>query len=171
MHTTDRLEQAKRPRSLLAGPYGHPFHAVSVTIPIGAWTASLVFDVLALFAADPEPFVVGARVLVVIGLVGAVVAAVLGFLDLSMIAPATPARSTALIHMAINLAVIAVFAVAAVLRFVAPTDGAQILPMTLGVIALLALGVSGWLGGKLAYRYGIRVASEEVQRREGFLGS
>ena len=32
---------------------------------------------------------------------------------------------------------------------------------------LLALGVSGWLGGKLAYHYGVRVADESVQA-EGF---
>jgi uncharacterized membrane protein len=29
------------------------------------------------------------------------------------------------------------------------------------------LGISGWLGGKLAYRWGVRVADEHVQR-EGF---
>ena len=33
--------------------------------------------------------------------------------------------------------------------------------------ATAILGVSGWLGGKLAYTYGVRVADEERQR-EGF---
>ncbi|WP_202878223.1 DUF2231 domain-containing protein [Kribbella jejuensis] len=37
----------------------------------------------------------------------------------------------------------------------------------LSLIALAILGVSGWLGGKLAYRYGVRVADEQTQR-EGF---
>ncbi|MEU3526487.1 DUF2231 domain-containing protein [Streptomyces sp. NPDC038707] len=38
--------QAKRPVSaLLAGPYGHPFHPILVTVPIGAWATSLVFDI------------------------------------------------------------------------------------------------------------------------------
>jgi len=31
----------KRPRTVLAGPYGHPFHPILVTVPIGAWIASL----------------------------------------------------------------------------------------------------------------------------------
>jgi uncharacterized membrane protein len=40
------LEQAKRPVSaVLAGPYGHPWHPILVTVPIGSWVASLVFDV------------------------------------------------------------------------------------------------------------------------------
>jgi uncharacterized membrane protein len=32
------------------------------------------------------------------------------------------------------------------------------------VVALLLLGVSGFLGGELAYRYGVRVADEQTQR-------
>ena len=37
---------AKQPVSaLLAGPYGHPFHPVLVTIPIGAWVSSVVLDI------------------------------------------------------------------------------------------------------------------------------
>ncbi|WP_158693288.1 DUF2231 domain-containing protein [Streptomyces sp. HGB0020] len=36
--------------------------------------------------------------------------------------------------------------------------------------ALALLGVSGYLGGKLAYRYGVRVAAESVQA-EGDRGS
>ena len=29
--------QSKKPRSLLAGSYGHPVHPLMVTVPIGAW--------------------------------------------------------------------------------------------------------------------------------------
>ena len=36
------VEAAKRPVTKLAGPYGHPFHPALVTVPIGAWVASLV---------------------------------------------------------------------------------------------------------------------------------
>lgn len=53
------LERAKEPRTVLAGPYGHPFHPILITIPIGAWISSLVFDVIAAASDDPEPFVVG----------------------------------------------------------------------------------------------------------------
>src|SRR4051794_22364342 len=48
------FRRAKRPRSIVAGPYGHPFHATVVTIPIGAWTAAVVFDIAALLGAAPH---------------------------------------------------------------------------------------------------------------------
>ena len=41
------LQRAKQPRTALAGPYGHPFHPMLVTLPIGAWVSSLVFDIIA----------------------------------------------------------------------------------------------------------------------------
>ena len=33
----DEMRQAKQPVTVLAGPYGHPFHPILVTVPIGAW--------------------------------------------------------------------------------------------------------------------------------------
>jgi len=163
----DSRQRAKRPRTALAGPYGHPFHPIAVTIPIGAWMASIVFDIIAFFVDDPEPFVVGAAVLIVIGLVGAVVAAVLGLLDLSTLAPGTPARRTALVHMVLNLAVVVVFAIGAVIRFASDDDEVNVFAFILSLVAVAALGVSGWLGGKLSYHYGVRVADETTQA-EGF---
>jgi len=163
----DDLRRAKRPRSPLAGPYGHPFHPIAVTIPLGTWTASIVFDIIAFFVDDPEPFVVGAAVLIVVGLVGAVVAAILGLLDLATLATGTPARRTALVHMAINLAVVVIFAIGAVIRFTSDDDEVNVFAFILSLVALAALGVSGWLGGKLSYHYGVRVADEATQA-EGF---
>jgi uncharacterized membrane protein len=40
-------------------------------------------------------------------------------------------------------------------------------PLALAVVSLALLGVSGFLGGKLAYRYGVRVADEQTQA-EGY---
>ncbi len=95
-------QRAKQPRTALAGPYGHPFHPILVTIPIGAWIASLVFDIIGLASDDPEPYVRGAWILIVIGLAGAVLAAIWGFLDYAQLARGTVARRTATIHMALK---------------------------------------------------------------------
>lgn len=46
-------------------------------------------------------------------------------------------------------------------------DSAPVGPLVLSIIGLAVIGVSGFLGGKLAYRYGVRVADESVQG-EGF---
>jgi uncharacterized membrane protein len=46
-------------------------------------------------------------------------------------------------------------------------EEANVTGFVLSLIAIALLGVSGWLGGKLAYRYGVRVADEETQS-EGY---
>ncbi len=85
-------QEAKTPVSVVAGPYGHPFHPILVTLPIGAWTCSLIFDVASKVRDGGAPSLVDAAYwLIGIGVVGAVVAAVFGLLDLLAI-PATPPR-------------------------------------------------------------------------------
>jgi uncharacterized membrane protein len=161
------LNHAKRPRSIAAGPYGHPFHPILITIPIGAWIASLVFDVIALFVADPGPYVLGAQVLIVIGIIGALLAAVFGFIDFTGIAADTPAKRTALIHLSLNLAVVVLYLVNYFVRAGAGHDAVSVVGLVLSIIALIMLSVSGYLGGKLAYTFGVRVAQEDTQV-EGF---
>ena len=160
-------ERAKRPRTSIAGPYGHPFHPILVTIPIGTWVASLVFDIIAFSAEDPTPYVVGARVLILIGLIGAVLAAAIGFLDFSIIPRNTAARRTATIHMALNLTATVLFLINLLVRWNADDDDVSILGFILSIVGLGIIGASGWLGGKLAYHYGVRVADERTQT-EGF---
>jgi len=167
MNDTQPQTRAKHPRTPLAGPYGHPFHPILVTIPIGTWTASVIFDIIGLFADDATPYTIGAQILIAIGVVGGVVAAVFGLLDLATLARGTAARRTALIHMGLNLGAVVLFAVNWAVRASQDHDEVSVVGLVLSVIGLLAVGVSGWLGGKLAYRYGVRVADERTQA-EGF---
>lgn len=160
-------QRAKQPRTALAGPYGHPFHPILVTIPIGAWIASVVFDIIGLASDDPDPYVRGAWILIVIGLAGALLAAIWGLLDYAQLARSTVARRTATIHMALNLGVTALFVVNLLVRLSADQDEVSVIGFILSIVGIAALGVSGWLGGKLAYRYGVRVADERTQM-EGF---
>ena len=160
-----RLREAKRPVSLLAGPYGHPLHPVLVTVPIGAWVASFVFDLASRFSDEPVVFAKGAWWLICLGLVGAVAAAMLGFLDLFAIPSGTRAFRTGLLHMALNLTVVAVFAGSLLARRdrLEQPDGVPAGLIAVSAVALAVLAVSGWLGGTLAYRYGVRVADEATQ--------
>lgn len=162
-----RLHLAKHPRTVLAGPYGHPFHPILVTIPFGTWIASLVFDVIGLVSDDPSPFALGAQVLIAIGVIGALLAAVFGFLDFWVIPARTPAKRTAVIHMTLNLTATVLFAVNYFVRAASDHDDVSVVGLVLSLIGLAIIGVSGWLGGKLAYRYGVRVAEESTQA-EGF---
>ncbi len=164
MSTDAALRQSKRPRTVIAGPYGHPFHALLVTIPIGAWVASFVFDIVSVATGEAAAFGRGALWLIGIGLVGAVVAAIVGLIDLTGLAPGTRVRKIALTHMAINLSVVALFVIGFAIRAAAGYDPVNVAGVVVSVIALLLLSVSGFLGGELAYRYGVRVADEETQR-------
>jgi uncharacterized membrane protein len=159
------LTDAKHPVTSLAGPYGHPFHPILVTVPIGAWVASVVFDVVSRVGDDAAVFAEGAEWLIGIGIVGALLAALFGFLDLLAIPTGTRAFRTALTHMGLNLTVVVLFAVGFALRLdrLDDPDGTPIGLLVLSLVALVALGVSGWLGGKLTYRYGVRVVDETTQ--------
>jgi uncharacterized membrane protein len=160
-----KLREAKRPVSLLAGPYGHPLHPVLVTVPIGTWVASFVFDLLSRFSDEPAVFAKGAWWLICVGLVGALAAAMLGFLDLFAIPTGTRAFRTGLLHMTLNLAVVIVFAGSLLPRRdrLEQPEGVPVGLIAVSAVALAVLALSGWLGGKLAYRYGVRVADEATQ--------
>jgi uncharacterized membrane protein len=156
---------SKQPLNSLAGPYGHPFHPILVTIPIGTWVASLVFDIASRTVDNGQAFATGARWLIGIGVLGALAAGVFGVMDLLTIPNGTRAFVVGLTHLALNVVVIVLFAISFFLR--SGDDIANGTLITISVVALVALGASGWLGGMLAYRYGVRVATEADQA-EGF---
>ena len=168
---SDPQQQAKRPVTVLAGPYGHPIHPILVTVPIGAWTASLVFDIASHVTGRPGFLAQGSLWLIAVGVIGALAAAFAGFLDLFAIPARTRASRTALVHMTLNLAVTAAYAAGFAWRHsshhsTGPVAAGQI---ALSAVSLAALAVSGYLGGKLAYRYGVRVADETTQA-DGYTG-
>ena len=154
---------------MLAGPYGHPLHPALAAVPIGAWIASFVFDVASRVVGQPGFLTSASRWLIAIGVLGALAAATVGFLDLIAIPPRTPAFRTALVHMSVNLAVTARVRD----QFSDPRRpacrgaGGAGSPWQSPRSAWPALSVSGYLGGKLAYRYGVRVADESTQA-EGY---
>ena len=167
MPTTD--QPAKQPLNpVLAGPYGHPYHPALVTVPIGAWVASLVFDIASRLVDEPAFLAQGSRWLIAVGVVGALAAALVGMLDFATIPRGTTAHRTGLVHMALNLSVTAAYVLNFVWRGGDDTDsGVATGPLVLSAVSLAVLGVSGFLGGKLSYRYGVRVATEADQA-EGY---
>ncbi|MGE5697655.1 MAG: DUF2231 domain-containing protein [Candidatus Sericytochromatia bacterium] len=165
---SSQLEQAKQPVSrILAGPYGHPFHPILVTVPIGAWLCSLVFDIASHVVDDPA-FLTRASVwLIGIGVLGALAAAAVGFLDLIVIPSGTRAYRTGLLHMSLNLVVTGAYIANFYWRQGDYAGAVGIGPLILSAVSFAALGASGYLGGMLAYHYGVRVAGESTQA-EGF---
>lgn len=154
---------AKQPLTAAAGPYGHPFHPAVVTIPIGAWVCSLIFDVVSRSAETPLIYGRGAYWLIAIGIVGAIAAVPLGLLDLLTIPRGTSAWRTGLVHAGLNDVVLIAFVISFLIRRDSDFGETSVGLIALSVGALAVLTVSGWLGGKLAYRFGVRVARETDQ--------
>jgi len=162
----DGLRHAKRPvNAVLAGPYGHPFHPMLVTVPIGAWLISLGFDLASHISSEPGFLAKSSEWLIAIGVVGAILAGSVGFLDLAAIPAGTRAFRTACTHMFINVTLIIAYGVNFGLRYRTYGQGSPVSEKMIlfSVVCVLALAVSGYLGGKLTYRYGVRVAAEASQ--------
>jgi uncharacterized membrane protein len=162
---TSRMHEAKHPKSGLSGPYGHPFHPMLVTVPIGAWIASLVFDIGSRLSDNAAFLAKGSVWLIAIGVVGALAAATVGFVDFLGIPAGTKAFLTARIHMGLNLAVTIAYVVNFVWRLSGYDDATEVSvgQLLLSIASLVALAASGYLGGELAYHYGVRVADEGTQ--------
>jgi len=163
--STSSVHEAKRPLSPAAGPYGHPFHPILVTIPIGAWVGSLIFDIATRAGDGSSALTEASYWLIGIGILGALLAAIFGLMDLLRIPRGTRALRTGLTHMALNLTVVALFIVNFFWRRGSYDDSSQVSggQLVLSIVAIALLLVSGWLGGTMTYRYGVRVAAEDDQ--------
>jgi uncharacterized membrane protein len=131
---------------------GHPIHPMLVTIPIGLWVFSFICDLVFVSTGDARwditaYFTLGG------GIVGALVAAVPGLLDfLGLHEPRE--RRIAVIHLILNLAIVAIQAVNFWLRS-EPNLGVGNLPVLISLVAVAVLVVSGWLGGQLVHVFGV----------------
>lgn len=146
---------------------GHPIHPMLVPIPIGLWLFSLVADFIAMRSAAPETWHAAALYTMVGGIIGALAAALPGLVDLLSLRE-RPIFSTALAHMGLNLAIVVLYAVNAWLR--AHSAVAANVALGLSVIGILALLVSGWLGGKMVYEAGVAVNMEDAGATERAAG-
>ena len=146
---------------------GHPIHPMLVPLAIGLFVFSFVADLIVRFGGG-EPWPTLALYTLAGGLVGALLAAPFGLVDLLSLGKNTRARRIGMAHMAINLAVVVLYLFNLALRWQgAPVEGA---PFLLSLIAILALLVSGWLGGHMVYVHGVAVAPRGspsyVERRQ-----
>ena len=140
----------------------HPVHAMLVPFPIGLWVFSFVADVVFLMGWGGPAWNDVAFYTMIGGTVGALLAAPFGLLDfLSLRDPVT--RRIGMLHMVLNLLVVATFAADIWLRTQTGTGAG--LPVTLSGLAMLMLLASGWLGGEMVYVHGAGV-QPPPERRE-----
>jgi uncharacterized membrane protein len=162
---------------LLQGKWlGHPLHPILVHIPVALWPAAFVFDLLSRFGVGGNAMVLfrTSTYAILVGLVVAVPAVATGIADWSGIKRERPAWKIGLIHMLLNIGVVLLQVVNLTLRWGSQDQAAAVgtTPLLLSAAATLGLLVSGYLGGRLVYDYGISVArlSKEKWRRAAEAG-
>jgi uncharacterized membrane protein len=137
----------------------HPIHPMLIVFPIGLWVFSFVCDLIFMYTSQPAWSVVAFWTMVG-GVVGALMAAVPGFIDYLSIRDRRIGR-IATIHMVLNLTAVLLFVLNLGIRWNRPlTPSSAIL---LSLVGLGILGVSGWLGGSLVYKHAVGVAHVPLQ--------
>jgi uncharacterized membrane protein len=131
----------------------HPIHPILVGLPIGLWVFSVVADLIfhsgwgGAIWKDVAFYTLGG------GIVGALLAAVPGFIDFFSITDAR-ARQVGITHMVANLIALTLFGASFWLRWIATVG---FLPAGFSVVAVVVLGVAGWFGGELVFVHGMGV--------------
>jgi uncharacterized membrane protein len=129
-------------------------HPILVALPIRLWIFSLISDLIFKFGYGGPVWNDVAFYTIAGGIVGALIAALPGLIDLVGIEN-PKSKSIGVWHMVINLLAVGLYCVNFwVHMHRAPGDN---LPLTLSVVGILFIMVSGWLGGELVYVRGVAV--------------
>jgi nitrite reductase/ring-hydroxylating ferredoxin subunit/uncharacterized membrane protein len=149
--------EAQKLRNFLNGTWlGEPLHVALTDLPVGAWTAAMIFDLLGLIL-DRKELASAADVSIGIGLAGAAGAAVTGATDWSDVDP--PARRLGLVHGLLNLSATAIFATSLVLRRRKSRRSGCIV----SVLGYAVMSYAAHLGGKLVFEHRVGVDRTDGQ--------
>jgi uncharacterized membrane protein len=138
---------------------GHALHPMLIVFPLGLLATSLAWD-LAFLASGNPMWGQLAFWTIVAGVIGALLAAVPGFVDWMGIADRTRAKRVGVYHMAVNLTVVLLFVISAAARYTRGYGTPTLSMMVIGWIGIALAIVGGWLGGELVERLGVGVYSD-----------
>lgn len=140
-------------REILHGTWLHePLHSIMTDVPVGSWTAAVLFDAIGAIAGN-KTMDKAADALVILGLFGAGGAAITGMNDWSEIKDAAP-RKIGAVHALLNIAATGLFAGSWWARRQRTTRATA---RALAVIGFVVVSASAHLGGNLIYEHGIGV--------------
>jgi len=148
---------------------GHPIHPMLIPLPIGLWVFSFIADLIFLWRGNPVWEQIAFYTLAG-GIVGALLAAVFGLIDLLGVKD-NQAFRTGLLHAGCVVVSLIIFVASFYLR---TTSGSQTigagskLPVVLSAIGVVVLAIAGWLGGELVFKGGVGIeARPETNPLEG----
>lgn len=137
---------------------GHPIHPMLVAFPIGLWVTSFATDIWFYFYRNPSWLLVS-KFMIAAGCLGALAAAVAGIIDWTGLKDREVVK-IANWHARLNVAALIIFAISLYFRTRAGGDivGNKLtIPFLLSFVGVILIGISGWLGGEMAYRHGVGV--------------
>ena len=135
--------------------FGHPLHPMLIPFPLGLLGTALLFDLIDAFGGS-DALGQAAHYMIAAGILSGLAAALPGALDWAALPGGTRAKRVATRHGLGNAAVVALFAVAWLLRRDDRADP-DALVLAIEVVAVLGAVVTGWLGGELVDRLGVGV--------------
>ena len=145
-------------KNVLHGTWlGHPLHVILTDVPVGAWTAALVFDFLELSSGRKE-FAAAADASITIGLVGAAGAAITGLTDWQDVDP--PARRVGLVHGLLNLMGTSLFLASRVMRKRKSRSAGR----RLALLGYTVATAAAYLGGHLVFEQQLGVDHTSGQK-------
>ncbi|MGH7232670.1 MAG: DUF2231 domain-containing protein, partial [Nitrospiraceae bacterium] len=136
-----------------------------VAFPIALYSTSLICDLLYAVIHDPFWFKM-AFWAIAFGVVTNIGAAATGLPDfLAVMRERTDARRPATSHLVFGVSLLVLQSLNLVLRNGGepPAGGSTAMPLLVNVVAAGLLGVQGWYGGELIYRYFIGVELPELK--------
>lgn len=144
--------------NLVKGFPGKPSHPPLTDASIGTYTAGGLMLLLGALGVEERPMAHGALLAISLGLLLAVPTALTGLLDWLELPKGTPVRKVATIHLFTMVAATVAFAVTWLAHLGGYNRG-EIEPLAavLGLVGLALLATGGYLGGTLAFVYGVRV--------------
>jgi uncharacterized membrane protein len=148
---------------------GHPVHPMLIPFPIALWVFSLVADVIYLWRGNLVWRDWIAFYALLGGIIGAVLAAVFGIIDWLSITD-REVKKVADWHARLNVIALLIFAASFYLRTTGGSgwvSGSYTIPVTLSVVGVILISISGWLGGELVFRHGVAVEPQPDAGAEG----
>ncbi len=142
----------------------HPIHPMLVPIPIGAFFLALFGDLLRMASPADRFWYDFSYTCIGIGLFFALLAAAAGAVDYVGVTMSAKAFRTATRHLLLNLSMVIFYLISFFARRVetGASSGRWLLAFGTSVAGFVLLGVSGWLGGKLAHEFRVGVDEEEI---------
>lgn len=138
---------------------GHPIHPMIIPFPIALWVFSLVADVIYLWRGNPVWRNYIAFYTLLGGIIGAVAAAVPGFIDWLSIKDRNVVK-IANWHARLNVIALLIFAASFYLRTTSGAGfvgGSYTIPIGLSVLGVILISISGYLGGEMVFKHGLAV--------------